>query len=248
MLFGRINLKTGIYSKGVMALNNLHEGHRERMINRLKQNGSEVFESHELLEMMLYSSNKRANTNPIAHLLLKEFGSLAGVFTADESELLKIKGVGNATVQMITTVRAVCQRLFEESVVPGEPMNSSARIKEYCEKLLKLAQQERMYLIFIDGNYNFVAQELICEGSFEAVKPDIISLIQTIAKRRCPVVVIAHNHPKGSEIPSAEDKVFTRNLFNLLDKTNVYLADHVVVGMYGSYSMRENKLLPDLWD
>ena len=50
----------------------MHAGHRERMISRLKEFGSEGFQSHELLEMMLYSSFKQCDTNPIAHRLIAQ--------------------------------------------------------------------------------------------------------------------------------------------------------------------------------
>ncbi len=50
----------------------MHAGHRERMISRLKEFGSEGFQSHELLEMMLYSSFKQCDTNPIAHRLIDD--------------------------------------------------------------------------------------------------------------------------------------------------------------------------------
>ena len=65
----------------------MHAGHRERMISRLKEFGSEGFQSHELLEMMLYSSFKQCDTNPIAHRLIDRFGTLSGVFSASENEL-----------------------------------------------------------------------------------------------------------------------------------------------------------------
>ena len=51
------------------------------MISRLKEFGSEGFQSHELLEMMLYSSFKQCDTNPIAHRLIDRFGTLSGVFS-----------------------------------------------------------------------------------------------------------------------------------------------------------------------
>lgn len=66
------------------------------MISRLKEFGSEGFQSHELLEMMLYSSFKQCDTNPIAHRLIDRFGTLSGVFSASENELCEVEGVGRS--------------------------------------------------------------------------------------------------------------------------------------------------------
>ena len=55
---------------------NVHEGHRERMRNKYVNKGIEVFEQHEILEMLLFYAIPRKNTNDIAHRLLEACGSL----------------------------------------------------------------------------------------------------------------------------------------------------------------------------
>ena len=57
------------------------------MVSRLIRDGGEGFETHEILEMLLYNSSKRCNTNPVAHKLLEEFGTLTGVLTVSPEEL-----------------------------------------------------------------------------------------------------------------------------------------------------------------
>ena len=47
------------------AENNLHQGHRERMRERIAQQGFESLADHEALEVLLYLTNPRKNTNEI---------------------------------------------------------------------------------------------------------------------------------------------------------------------------------------
>ena len=70
----------------------MHEGHRQRMYDKLK-NDDGLFD-HELLEILLFNALPRKNTNPIAHELLDTFGSLAGVLAADTEKLKAVNGVG----------------------------------------------------------------------------------------------------------------------------------------------------------
>ena len=65
------------------AENNLHQGHRERMRERIAQQGFESLADHEALEVLLYLTNPRKNTNVMAHALLKRFGSFSRVLDAD---------------------------------------------------------------------------------------------------------------------------------------------------------------------
>ena len=72
---------------------NLNQGHRSRMRKRYLTCGFSGFQEHEILELLLFYALPRVNTNPIAHQLLKEFHSLAGVLDADPVELQKVPGV-----------------------------------------------------------------------------------------------------------------------------------------------------------
>ncbi|MEG1404864.1 MAG: hypothetical protein RSC52_05090, partial [Oscillospiraceae bacterium] len=60
----------------------VHDGHRERMKNRLLEQGLDTFDDHNVLELLLFFSVPRQDTNPIAHELLDHFGSLEAVFEA----------------------------------------------------------------------------------------------------------------------------------------------------------------------
>ena len=48
-------------------------------------------------------------------------------------------------------------------------------------------------------------------------------------KARACSVIIAHNHPDGLAIPSREDDIFTRSLFNALETVGIRLEDHIIV-------------------
>ena len=62
----------------------MHEGHRQRMLQRLKN--AQDLQDHELLEILLYNAVPRKNTNPTAHELLSAFPSLSEMFRAGFEE------------------------------------------------------------------------------------------------------------------------------------------------------------------
>ena len=55
-------------------MSNIHEGHRDRMRSRFLQEGADGMATHEILEMLLYGTIPRGDTNEIAHHLLDDFG------------------------------------------------------------------------------------------------------------------------------------------------------------------------------
>lgn len=64
------------------------------MIERCQKTGFDSFADHEILEMLLYYSKPRCDTNETAHLLLERFGRIDGVFEATPEELMQIDGIG----------------------------------------------------------------------------------------------------------------------------------------------------------
>lgn len=96
----------------------MHENHRLRLRRRYQTSGLDDFEDHNILELLLFSSIPRKDTNPIAHRLIDRFGSLRGVFAATEEELCSVEGVGIVTARMITSsANAMIFRILRGCVI-----------------------------------------------------------------------------------------------------------------------------------
>lgn len=76
-----------------MAAKRVHDGHRDRMRERIRRSGLSTLQEHEMLEYILYAFVPRKDTNEIAHALIDRFGSFAGVLNADEKRLAEIAGM-----------------------------------------------------------------------------------------------------------------------------------------------------------
>ena len=66
---------------------NEHTGHRKRLKKKFIENGLDVFELHEALELYLFYAIPRKDTNPLAHRLLDKYGSIGAVCDAPIDEL-----------------------------------------------------------------------------------------------------------------------------------------------------------------
>lgn len=62
----------------------MHEGHRKRVKDRFLSEGLDAFEDHQVLELLLFYCIPRRDTNELAHRMIKEFGSLAGLLKRNQ--------------------------------------------------------------------------------------------------------------------------------------------------------------------
>ena len=82
----------------------MHEGHRDRVKKRFRQEGLDHFSDIQALELLLFYGIPRVDTNPIAHALLDRFGSLSQVLEASPEELMKVPGVGENAALLLTLI------------------------------------------------------------------------------------------------------------------------------------------------
>ncbi|MBQ3591765.1 MAG: hypothetical protein II979_07465, partial [Clostridia bacterium] len=78
-----------------------HDGHRQRILKRYEENGLPGFKEHEVLEMLLFRSIPRSNTNPLAHDILELCGSVEAVLEKAAENGFAVPGAGAKTMEML---------------------------------------------------------------------------------------------------------------------------------------------------
>lgn len=199
------------------------------MREKLFSAGVESFHDHELLEMFLYSADARKNTNDPAHLLIDNFGSLGGVFSASPDALKSVEGVGDAATAQIMIVRELMKRLETENMVTPEFFENRTQLYEYIVGLFKYSSIEELYMLMFDGKDRFIGNVLISRGNENTVGMNIRKMASEALKKETAGVVIAHNHPNGKLMASMEDVVLTRDVSLAFSKIDIAVVDHILV-------------------
>ena len=83
---------------------NNHKGHRKRMREDFEKGGFKTWQKHKVLEYLLYNVIPVADTNDIAHNLIKECGGFVNVFHTSKKRLMSIDGVGEKTADYICSL------------------------------------------------------------------------------------------------------------------------------------------------
>lgn len=207
----------------------VHDGHRARMRKRFLEQGIDGFAEHEALEMLLYYTNARGDTNKLAHDLINEFGSFARVLDASVTDLQKVKGVGPQTATLLSYMASVI-RYYHVSKAEehGTILSSVEQCISYMKPFFVGRQNETVYLLCLDAKCKQLACKLLGEGSVNSTAVPIRRIVETALATNATSVVLAHNHPSGLAIPSHEDIATTKVVANALRAVDIILADHLV--------------------
>lgn len=221
---------------------NEHRGHRSRIRDRVVKEGLDNFQDYQVLEYVLTFVIPYKDTNPLAHALINKFGSFAGVLEADESELMKVDGVGDVTAHFLTNLLGIHHFYEKNKVKNNQTITNPEEAYRYVYPLLKGKLIEEMYIVCLTPKNKVVNVEKITEGT--STEADVPMRLITDKMNRAKVsnIIIAHNHPKGKSIASEEDTRFTKALVTSLSINGCYLLDHIIIGESKDdyYSYRES--------
>ena len=226
------------------AENNLHQGHLERMRERIAQQGFESLADHEALEVLLYLTNPRKNTNVMAHALLKRFGSFSRVLDAEEEELCKVEGVGPATARMLHLMPEICKYYTRCRASEENCLRTTEQLAEFLKSKFLGADRERALLMALDSRSRVRGAYWLLEGTSSKVSFEIKDVVAAALKGGTDSVVLCHNHPNGMAMPSREDLQATENIVRALGLVKIQLRDHLILTETEYFSMREEGRRP----
>ncbi|TYQ18252.1 UNVERIFIED_CONTAM: DNA repair protein RadC [Acetivibrio alkalicellulosi] len=221
----------------------MHEGHRMRLKNRFLKEGLDGFESHQILELLLFFSIPRRDTNEIAHRLIEKFGSLSGVFEADPKELAKIQGIGETSAFLLSLIPQLSRRYASDRWRDKPELNSSIKAGEYAVSLFTGRKYEVFYVICLDAQNRVNYAQIVNEGTINEAAVYPRNIVETALLHKANSVILAHNHPGGSLNPSRGDMEATKAIKRALEAISIKVVDHIIVCGEKYVSFAERGLL-----
>ena len=221
----------------------MHEGHRERMKQRFLNEGLDHFNQHQVLELLLFYTIPRRDTNPLAHKLLRRYGSLVGVLEAGYEELIKEEGVTQNTAIFLSMIPHLCRRYINDKQGAKPQLNSSAKAGEYAKSLFYGRLYEVFYVICLDSQNKVNHAALVHEGTIDSAPVYPRLIVETALRHKAAAIILAHNHPGGSLKPSAADLDATRKIRTACDAISIRVVDHIIVAGDEYFSFADNGLI-----
>lgn len=215
----------------------IHAGHRERIRERLRTSGLNAFSDHEVLELLLTFAIPRQDTNPLAHDLINAFGSLSAVLDADESELMRVKGMGKHAALLLTMMPQLMQRYQLSSLGKRPVITTLADAKNYCAPLFVGAGEEKIYMICLDQAGHVLHRILLHTGTVDQVMLHPRTVVETALRHHAHAVILTHNHPSGTAQPSQADMDVTRRIGSALYMIGIRLVDHLIFAGTSAFSI-----------
>lgn len=221
----------------------MHEGHRERLKNRFFTSGLDGFAPHEVLELLLTFAIPQKDVNPIAHQLIDTFGSLSGVLNAAPEELRRVPGVGMNASALLSLMPQLLGYYQRDGMCAKPQLRNLMQAGNYCKTLFYGKKKEQFYLICLNAQGQLISPVLLHEGTIDETVVYPRHVVEAALRHNAHAVLISHNHPGGTLMPSYGDYESTRAVMNALAAIDVRVIDHIIVAGGEVASMAQSKIL-----
>lgn len=204
---------------------------------KFKKYGVSFLDNSELLAILLGSGVEGKNVSEVSKSLIKKYG--AKLADADYKELLSEKGIGEVKAIQLQCIFELSKRLLQTDI--AKPLISSPVDLEPFLKPFKNEKKEHLIAFYLSPTNHLLAQETISIGTVDANLIHPREIFAPALEHRATGVIIAHNHPFGSNKPSKEDIEVTKKIAEAGEIIGVKLIDHIIVSSVENFSFLSSR-------
>lgn len=196
-----------------------------------------------MLETLLFAFIPRRDVKPIAKALLKRFGSLSAVLSAEARDLVSIDGIGENAAAYLRAVNELHQRAAREEIAARPVISSWNALLAYVRQALQHETREQFRVVFLDRKNQLIADEVMGHGTVDHAPVYPREIARRALELAASALILVHNHPSGDTTPSRADIDMTREIIDALTPLEITVHDHLIVGKGGVTSFKSAGLI-----
>ena len=208
----------------------VHTGHRGRLRKRFLAEGAAAFEDHQLLELLLFYSVPRADTNALAHRLLDAFGSMQALLSAPPDETMRRGGLGQTTAALLSMFLPLKRRMEADALKPRIVLDSAVAAGEYAVRLfMPPGDAARAYLLCQDSACRLLAAERLAAPDFAALAANPAQIVEPAVRHKSARVILVCALGRGSSCTEEAAAALASGAAESLSRMGLRLTDFILV-------------------
>ena len=201
------------------------------------KHGYNSLDDKEILKLLLYISDCK-NIDDTSIELIEYYGSVYNVLTQDSNII-------NKKFSLIINILKDFTKDYFLYNLKKKPITTSCtrEVISFLKSNLLYLKEERVDVIFLSNIFEVINYKTVSTGTIDKSVVFIRNIVKQILDCNAKYIIMAHNHPSGSLIPSKEDIDITKNIKKALKLIEISLIDHIIISSKGYYSFSEGGLL-----
>ena|GEM_PF-1749484 len=200
------------------------------------------------LEALLRYTQDGGKAVALAESLIGEYGSAAAVMESEPEDIARMSGMTLRSAQLLSLTPGLSRRYLRDQFEKTPVLDTLQKTSEYAATLFLGARYEQFYMLCLDKSFRLIACQMMQRGSLTETPFYPRQIAELALRTGAFSVVLAHNHPGGTDGFSVEDVRSTKDGIAILQSIGVVMLDHLLYAKRKVYSIRSFHLVDqDQW-
>jgi DNA repair protein RadC len=197
---------------------------------KLMLKGKSVLSDAELIAILIGSGSRNESAVDLSKRILGSVdNNLNALGKLSISQLMNFKGIGEAKAISIIAALELGRRRRAEDAVELKKVTSSKIIFEIMQPIIGELPHEEFWIIYLNNSNKVISKSQLSKGGITGTLVDVRIVFKTALEMGATGLILCHNHPSGTLIPSDADKQITRKLKLAGDSLEIKVLDHLIV-------------------
>ena len=177
--------------------------------------------------------------NPVAlsKRILSSTDNLNSLGKMSISQLMNFKGIGEAkAIAIIAALELGRRRRSEDASEYVKKVTSSKMVFDMMQPIIGELSHEEFWVIFLNNSNKIISKAQLSKGGITGTIVDVRLVFRLALENRAIGLILCHNHPSGSLVPSEADKQITNKIKLAGESLDVKVLDHLIITETKYYS------------
>lgn len=216
----------------------------DRPREKCQTKGKAALTDAELLAIIIGSGSKSESAVELSKRILASVeNNLHDLGQLSVKELTAFKGIGSVKAITIVAALELSRRRRETQLAQKQKIGQSKDVFQLMQPILGELEHEEFWVIYLSNANKILHKVQLSKGGITGTLVDVRIAFKLALQHGATGIVLTHNHPSGSLIPSDADKQLTKKMKIAGDQLDIKVLDHLIITQSNYFSFSDEGLL-----
>ena len=216
----------------------------DRPREKLLIKGKNALSHAELIAILINSGNREESAVALSKRILASVAiNLNELSKLSVKDLMKFKGIGEAKATTILAALELGRRHRGEEALEKKKITSSSSVFELMQPIIGELPHEEFWIVYLNNSNKVLQKIQLSKGGITGTLVDVRLVLKTALQIGAVGLILTHNHPSGTLVPSQADKNITQKLKIASESIDIKVLDHLIITEKAYFSFADENLL-----
>ncbi len=197
---------------------------------KLMIKGKAALSDAELIAILIGSGSRNESAVDLSKRILGSVqNNLNALGKLSMAQLMQFKGIGEAKAISIMASMELGRRRRAEEAQELDKITSSKSVFEIMQPIIGELPHEEFWILYLNNSNKVISKAQMSVGGITGTLVDVRLVFKMALEKCATALILCHNHPSGTLIPSDADKQLTKKLKTAGDSLDIKVLDHLIV-------------------